>query len=141
MSVNQTNVHIWNVSELSNSIKDTIEDSFDYVRVRGEISKPNFASSGHVYFSLKDETSLLSAIIWKYNYFNISIKPEEGIEVICTGRLTVYPGGSKYQIIVQDIELAGIGALLKQVEERRIKLSKEGLFAEEHKKLIPKFTI
>ena len=139
MSVNQTNVHIWNVSELSNSIKDTIEDSFDYVRVRGEISKPNFASSGHVYFSLKDETSLLSAIIWKYNYFNISIKPEEGIEVICTGRLTVYPGGSKYQIIVQDIELAGIGALLKQVEERRIKLSKEGLFAEEHKKLIPKF--
>ena len=138
MKEENTNLHVWNVSELSNSVKDAIEERYDYIRVKGEVSKPNFASSGHVYFSLKDDKSLLNAIIWKYNLFNISLKPEEGLEVICTGRLTVYPGGSKYQIIVQNIELAGLGALLKQVEERRKRLSKEGLFNESNKKPIPK---
>ena len=97
MKEENTNLHVWNVSELSNSVKDAIEERYDYIRVKGEVSKPNFASSGHVYFSLKDDKSLLNAIIWKYNLFNISLKPEEGLEVICTGRLTVYPGGSKYQ--------------------------------------------
>ena len=110
MKEENTNLHVWNVSELSNSVKDAIEERYDYIRVKGEVSKPNFASSGHVYFSLKDDKSLLNAIIWKYNLFNISLKPEEGLEVICTGRLTVYPGGSKYQIIIQNIELAGLGA-------------------------------
>ena len=105
--------------------------------VLGEISRPSFPGSGHVYFTLKDTDGTIAAIIWKYTLPRLSIKPEEGIEVICTGKVTTFAGQSKYQIIVESMEVAGEGALLKMLEDRRKKLLKEGLFNQEFKKPIP----
>ena len=137
MNLKNTNIHIWKISELSQAIKSTVEESFDYVRVRGEISRPSFPSSGHIYFSLKDDKALLNAIIWKFSSNLIDMKPEEGLEVICTGKLTTFPGGSKYQIIVQSMVHAGEGALLKKLEQKRKQLYNEGLFNEKLKKSLP----
>ena len=125
------------VSELSNSIKNLIEENFEYVRVRGEIGRVSRPSSGHIYFDLKDNDSVISGIIWKGNALKLEIKPEEGLEVICTGRVTTYKGQSKYQIIVDKIEPAGIGALMALLEKRKKSLEREGLFSEEYKKIIP----
>ncbi|MDB2388396.1 exodeoxyribonuclease VII large subunit [Alphaproteobacteria bacterium] len=113
------------------------ETNFSYVRIRGEISRPSFPGSGHVYFTLKDIDGTIAAIIWKYTMPRLSIKPEEGMEVICTGKVTTFAGQSKYQIIVESMEVAGEGALLKMLEDRRKKLLAEGLFKQEHKKPIP----
>ena len=132
-----TNNHVYSVSEFSHVIKKLVETNFSYVRIRGEISRPSFPGSGHVYFTLKDTDGTIAAIIWKYTLPRLSIKPEEGIEVICTGKVTTFSGQSKYQIIVESMELAGEGALLKMLEERRKKLLKEGLFDQELKKPIP----
>jgi exodeoxyribonuclease VII large subunit len=132
------NVVEWTVSELSAALKRTVEDAYGYVRVRGEISGfkgPH--SSGHVYFALKDENARLEAVIWKGSYGRMRIKPEEGLEVIVTGRLTTFAGSSKYQIVIDRLELAGIGALMKLLEERKKKLSAEGLFDEARKQLLP----
>ena len=137
MDSNNNNIYIWKISELSQAVKSTIEDTFDYVRVRGEISKPSFPSSGHIYFSLKDENSLLNAIIWKFSAAKTTLKPEEGLEVICSGKLTTFPGSSRYQIIIQTIEIAGEGALLKQLEIRRKKFLEEGLFDQSNKRKLP----
>ena len=126
------------VTELSAALKRTVEDNFGYVRVRGEISGyrgPH--SSGHVYFALKDESARIDAVIWKMAFNRMKIRPEEGLEVVVTGRLTTYPGRSNYQIIIETLEPAGIGALLKQLEERKKKLAAEGLFEEARKQLIP----
>ena len=106
--------------------RNTIENSFEFVKIKGEISKPSFPSSGHIYFSLKDETSLINATIWKWSLANIGLMPEEGLEVICSGKLTTYPGRSSYQINISKIEHAGEGALLKQLEERKKKFFSEG---------------
>ena len=125
------------VSELSNSIKNLIEENFEYVRVRGEIGRVSRPSSGHIYFDLKDNDSVISGIIWKGNALKLEIKPEEGLEVICIGRVTTYKGQSKYQIIVDKIEPAGIGALMALLEKRKKSLEREGLFSEEYKKIIP----
>jgi len=125
------------VSEVSSALKRTIEDAFGFVRVRGEISQPKVASSGHCYLRLKDENSNLDAIIWRGSYSKLGIKPEEGMEVIASGRLTTYPGRSSYQLIIESMELAGQGALLKLLEERRKKLAAEGLFDEGRKKALP----
>jgi exodeoxyribonuclease VII large subunit len=132
------NVPELSVSELSAALKRTIEDRFGFVRVRGEISNyrgPH--SSGHVYFSLKDQSDRIDAVIWKGAFARLRTKPQEGLEVIATGKVTTYPGKSAYQIIIDTLEPAGIGALMALVEERRRKLAAEGLFGEANKRPIP----
>ena len=114
-----------------------MEDAFPFVRVRGEISGLKFATSGHTYFDLKDDKAVLNAIIWKQAARAVGLKPEQGMEVVCTGRITTYPGSSRYQLIVERIELAGLGALMAMLEERKKKLAAEGLFAAERKKPLP----
>jgi exodeoxyribonuclease VII large subunit len=117
------------VSELANALKRAIEDRFGYVRVRGEISGyRGRQSSGHAYFSLKDANARLDAVIWRTTLQRMRLKPEEGLEVVATGRLTTFPGKSTYQIVIESLELAGIGALMALLEARRRKLAEEGLF-------------
>src|SRR5450755_1459252 len=126
------------VTELSSALKRTVEENFGHVRVRGEISGfrgPH--SSGHCYFALKDESAKIEAVIWKTAYGRMRFKPQEGLEVIATGKLTTYPGSSKYQIVIEAIEPAGIGALMALMEERKRKLGAEGLFDEARKQLLP----
>ena len=126
------------VTELSAALRRVVEDNFGYVRLRGEISGyrgPH--SSGHAYFALKDENARIDAVIWKGVFGRMRIKPEEGLEVIVTGRVTTYPGRSNYQIVIETLEPAGLGALMALLEERRKKLAAEGLFDEARKQLIP----
>ena len=132
------NVVEFSVSELSAALKNVVEDRFGHVRVRGEISGfrgPH--SSGHCYFSLKDDKARLEAVVWRTTLPRLRFKPEEGIEVIATGKLTTFPGQSKYQIVIEALEPAGIGALMALLDERRKKLAAEGLFAEARKKPLP----
>jgi len=137
MENNITNNLEYTVSELSLSIKNLIESNFEFIRLRGEIGRVSKPVSGHVYLDLKDDTSVISGVIWKGNAQKLNIAPEEGLEVICFGKITTYPGQSKYQIIIENIEPAGIGALMALLEKRKEKLSKEGLFDDQHKKEIP----
>src|ERR1700712_987663 len=126
------------VSELSSALKRTVEDAYGHVRVRGEISGfrgPH--SSGHCYFALKDESAKIEAVIWKGVHGRMRFKPQEGLEVIATGKLTTYPGSSKYPIVIEAIEPARVGALMALMEERKRKLSAEGLFDENRKQLLP----
>ncbi|WP_236024760.1 exodeoxyribonuclease VII large subunit [Arenibaculum pallidiluteum] len=125
------------VSELSRALKRTVEDAFGYVRVRGEISQPKFHGSGHCYLRLKDESAVLEAVCWKGTVLRLSVRPEEGLEVICTGKLTTYPGRSQYQLVIDSMELAGEGALLKLLEERKRRLAAEGLFDPARKRPLP----
>jgi exodeoxyribonuclease VII large subunit len=125
------------VSELSGALKLTIESAFGQVRVRGEISGFKRHSSGHCYFSLKDENACMDAVIWRSGAGGLAFRPEDGAEVIATGKLTTYPGRSKYQIVVERMELAGEGALLALLERRRKALAAEGLFAPERKRKLP----
>ena len=125
------------IGELSKRVKATVEGAFDYVRVRAEISRPTRAPSGHVYFTLKDDRSTLAAVCWKTVAGNLQVQPEEGLEVICSGKLTTYPGQSKYQIVVNQMEMAGEGAMLKMLEDRRRMLAAEGLFDPDRKRPIP----
>lgn len=132
------NAHEFSVSELSFALKRTVEETFGHVRVRGEITGfRGVHSSGHSYFALKDEGARLEAVIWKGVYGKLRFKPAEGLEVIATGKLTTYPGSSKYQIVIEQLEPAGIGALMALLEERKKKLAAEGLFAPERKKPLP----
>ena len=125
------------VSELSAALKRTVEDAFPYVRVRGEISGLKFHSSGHVYFDLKDDKAVLNAVIWKGTARSLKVRPEAGLEVVCTGRISTYAGSSRYQLIVEQVELAGLGALMAMLEERKKKLAAEGLFEASRKKKLP----
>jgi exodeoxyribonuclease VII large subunit len=126
------------VTELSLALKRTVEDRFGLVRVRGEITGFKGAhSSGHCYFALKDDRSRLEAVVWKTSFARIRAKMAEGLEVIVTGKLTTFPGTSKYQIVVESVEPAGIGALMALIEERKRKLAAEGLFAQERKRSLP----
>ena len=125
------------VSELSGALKRTIETAFGQVRVRGEISGFKRHNSGHCYFTLKDENACIDAVIWRSNALALAFRPEDGAEVIATGKLTTYPGRSKYQIVVERMELAGEGALLALLERRRNALAAEGLFAAERKRRLP----
>ncbi len=131
------NLPEFSVSELSAALKHTVEDAFPFVRVRGEISGLKFHSSGHVYFDLKDAKAVLNAVIWRGTAQRLKTKPEQGLEVVCTGRISTYAGSSRYQIIVEQVELAGLGALMAMLEERKKKLAAEGLFAEARKKPLP----
>ena len=133
----QGNLREFTVSELSNLLKRTVEDAFPYVRVKGELSRVSRHSSGHCYFDLKDDKSVIAAVIWKGSYARLKVKPEQGLEVVCTGRLTTFPGQSKYQIVVEEMELAGLGALMAMLEARKKKLAAEGLFDPLRKKPIP----
>jgi exodeoxyribonuclease VII large subunit len=126
------------VSELSTALRRTVEDAYGHVRVRGEISGfrgPH--SSGHCYFALKDDGAKIEAVIWKSAHYRMRFKPQEGLEVIATGKLTTYPGSSKYQIVIEALEPAGVGALMALMEERKKKLAAEGLFDEARKQLLP----
>jgi exodeoxyribonuclease VII large subunit len=125
------------VTELSGALKRTIENAFGQVRVRGEISGFKRHASGHCYFTLKDENACIDAVIWRTSAGALAFRPEDGAEVIATGKLTTYPGRSKYQIVVDRMELAGEGALLALLERRRKALAAEGLFAPERKRKLP----
>ena len=132
------NVVEWTVSELSSALRRTVEDAYGYVRVRGEVSGFKGASpSGHVYFRLKDEKAVLEAVIWKGTFGRMRVRPEEGLDVIVSGKLTTFAGSSKYQIVIDSLEPAGIGALMKLIEERKKRLAAEGLFDEARKQLLP----
>ncbi len=132
------NVVEWSVSDLSAALKRTVEDAYGYVRVRGEISGFKGASpSGHCYFRLKDDKAVLEAVIWKTTFIRMRVKPEEGLDVVVAGKLTTFAGSSKYQIVVDTLELAGIGALMKLLEERKKKLAAAGLFDPARKQLLP----
>jgi len=132
-----SNLPEYTVSELSLALKRSIEDGFGQVRVRGEISGFKRPGSGHCYFALKDADAVLDAVCWRATAIRLGLKPEDGMEVVCSGRLTTYPGRSKYQLVVDTIELAGKGALLRLLEERRLRLAAEGLFAAERKRALP----
>ncbi|WOK37874.1 exodeoxyribonuclease VII large subunit [Sphingomonas sp. C3-2] len=125
------------VSELSLSLKRMVEGNFSHVRLRGEISGYKRAASGHAYLALKDDKSLIDAVIWKGSFAGIAFRPEDGIEVIATGRLTTYPGRSKYQIVIERLELAGEGALMLLLERLKAKLGAEGLFDQARKVPLP----
>ncbi len=134
----QSNVAEYSVSEISGALKRTVEDTFGHVRVRGEISGyrgPH--SSGHAYFALKDDRARLEAVIWRGTMARLRFLPEEGMEVIATGKLTTYPGSSKYQIVIDQLEPAGAGALMALLEERKRRLAAEGLFDPAMKQLLP----
>jgi exodeoxyribonuclease VII large subunit len=133
----RSNLPEYTVSELSRALKRSIEENFAYVRVRGEISGFKRHGSGHCYLSLKDADAVIDAVCWRLTAMRLGLKPEDGMEVVCTGRLTTFPGRSKYQLVIDTIELAGVGALLKLLEERRQRLAAEGLFAAERKKKLP----
>lgn len=132
-----TNTPEFSVGDLSLAIKNTIEGAFGFVRVRGELSKVTLAKSGHLYTALKDDAAVLDAVCWKGTVMRLGIKPEEGMEVVCTGRLTTYPGRSNYQLVIEGMELAGQGAILKMLEARKQKLAAEGLFDASRKKPLP----
>lgn len=126
------------VSEISGALKRVVEDSFGSVKVRGEISGyrgPH--SSGHAYFGLKDANAKIDAVIWKGAMAKLRFRPEEGMEVIATGKLTTYPGTSKYQIVIDSLEPAGAGALMALLDERKRRLAAEGLFDQNRKQLLP----
>jgi exodeoxyribonuclease VII large subunit len=126
------------VTELSSALKRTVEDAYGHVRVRGEITGFRGAhASGHCYFALKDDGAKIEAVIWKSAHYRMRFKPQEGLEVIATGKLTTYPGSSKYQIVIEALEPAGVGALMALMEERKKKLAAEGLFDEARKQLLP----
>jgi exodeoxyribonuclease VII large subunit len=125
------------VSELSSALKRTVEGAFDHIRVRGEISGFKRVASGHCYFTLKDDAACIDAVIWRGQAAALRFRPEDGIEVIATGRLTTYPARSRYQIVVERLELAGQGALMALLDKRRRALAEEGLFDQARKKKLP----
>lgn len=136
---NDKSEHIFSVSEISNNIKHTLEENFTSIKVRGEVSGLTIARSGHVYFSLKDNDSLLSVVCWRNQYLGLKFKIEDGMEIICNGKISIYQGRSSYQLVLKDMEISGLGTLLKAFEERKQKLAAEGLFSPERKKPIPKY--
>ncbi|WP_340691921.1 exodeoxyribonuclease VII large subunit, partial [Hyphomonas sp.] len=132
-----SNDHAVSVSELAASLKRTIESNFDHVVVRGELGRVTIARSGHMYADIKDEKAVLNTIMWKGQVDKLPFRPEEGLEVIATGRLSIYEGRSNYQLIASSMRPAGAGALMQLLEERKKKLAAEGLFEAHHKKKLP----
>lgn len=127
----------FSVSELSGAVKKAVESGFSHVRVRGEVGRVSRPASGHIYMDLKDDRSVLAGVIWKGRAQGLAHRPEEGMEVVATGKLTTFPGQSKYQMIIEDIAPAGAGALMAMLEKRKAALAAEGLFAPERKKELP----
>ncbi|MDG1768189.1 MAG: exodeoxyribonuclease VII large subunit [Yoonia sp.] len=127
----------FSVSEISGAVKKAIEGGFSHVRVRGEVGRVSRPASGHIYMDLKDDRSVLAGVIWKGRAQGLATRPEEGMEVIATGKLTTFPGQSKYQMIIEDVAPAGAGALMAMLEKRKAQLASEGLFDPERKKELP----
>ena len=127
----------YTVSELSGAVKRVIEGEFGLVRVRGEVGRVSRPASGHLYFDLKDDRAVIAAISWKGQVAKMQVRPEEGMEVVATGRMTTFPGQSKYQLIVDDVAPAGVGALMAMLEKRKIALAAEGLFDPARKQPLP----
>lgn len=127
----------FSVSELSSVLKRMIEGEFSNVRIRGEVGRVSRPSSGHLYFDLKDDKSVIASVTWKGQATKLATQPEEGLEVVATGRITTFAGQSRYQMIVSEMSVAGIGALMAQLEKRKKKLETEGLFDKSIKKEIP----
>jgi exodeoxyribonuclease VII large subunit len=128
---------VFSVSDLAFALKATVEETFGFVRVRGEIGDCKQASSGHWYFTLKDANAVMDSVCWRGTAERLPVRPEEGLEVICSGRLTTYPARSKYQLVVDSLEPAGQGALLALLEQRKAALAKEGLFDSDRKQELP----
>ena len=131
------NIAEYTVSEVSQAVKRTLEGAFDHVRVRGEVGRPNYHSSGHLYFTLKDDGAALDAVCWRLTVGRLNLRLEEGMEIVCTGRISSYPRNSRYQLVVEAAELAGEGALLKLLQDRHKRLEAEGLFDPARKKPLP----
>lgn len=127
----------FSVSELSGAIKRMIEGEFAHVRIKGEVGRVSRPRSGHIYLDLKDDRAVITGVIWKGVAQRLVTQPEEGLEVVATGRLTTFPGQSKYQIVIEDIKPAGVGALMAMLEKRKAQLQSEGLFDASRKKPIP----
>lgn len=127
----------FSVSEISGVVKRMIEGEFSHVRIRGEVGRVSLPRSGHVYMDLKDDRAVLAGVIWKGVAARLTTRPEEGMEVVATGRLTTFPGQSKYQMVIEDIKPAGMGALMAMLEKRKAALAAEGLFAPERKRPLP----
>ena len=127
----------FSVTELSGRLKRHVEDGFGHVRVRGEISGWKRVASGHCYMALKDDGAALDGVMWKMSAARLPFAPADGVEVVATGKLTTYPGRSKYQIIIDRMELAGEGAMLALLEKLKAKLSGEGLFDASRKRPLP----
>ena len=136
---NLSNIAKFTVTQLNNSIKNLIENNYQIIKISGEICQVNKHSSGHIYFSLKDETSIISVIAWRSTVPRLKLEINNGFKVLIIGRVTTYEKQSKYQIILQNIELEGEGSLLKLLEDRKKKLTNLGLFDIGRKKTIPKF--
>ena len=134
---NDSNAPPYSVSELAFALKRTLEDRYGFVRLRGELSKVTHHSNGHVYLTIKDDKSAIDGVVWKGNVRGLGVRPEHGLEVIVTGKITTYPAGSRYQIVIDSMEAAGVGALLAQLERLKAKLADEGLFAPDRKKPLP----
>jgi len=137
LAPNDSNAPPYSVSELAFALKRTLEDRYGFVRLRGELSKVTHHSNGHVYLTLKDDKSAIDGVVWKGNVRGLGVRPEHGLEVIVTGKITTYPAGSRYQIVIDSMEAAGVGALLAQFERLKAKLAAEGLFAADRKKPLP----
>jgi len=135
--VTNSNAKEYSVTELSLALKRTVEDQFGYVKLRGEISGLKRAASGHLYLNLKDDNSVIDAVMWKGVAGRLTFRPEDGLEVVATGKLTTYPGRSKYQIVIENMEVAGEGALMALLEKRKKELAAEGLFDQNRKLPIP----
>ena len=131
------NAKAYSVSELAFALKRTLEETYGFVRLRGELSKVTRHASGHCYLTLKDERASIDGVVWKGQVRGLAIQPQQGLEVIVTGKITTYPASSKYQIVIETMEPAGIGALLAQLEKLKAKLAAEGLFAPERKRPLP----
>jgi hypothetical protein len=131
------NARAYSVSELSFALKRTLEDRYGFVRLKGELSKVTHHSNGHVYLSLKDERAVIDGVVWKGSVRNLSVRPEQGLEVIVTGKITTYPQGSRYQIVIESMTAAGAGALLAQLERLKARLAAEGLFEASRKQPLP----
>jgi exodeoxyribonuclease VII large subunit len=131
------NARPYSVSELAFALKRTLEDAYGFVRLRGELSKVTHHSNGHVYLTLKDERAAIDGVVWKGQVRGLSVRPEQGLEVIVTGKITAYPQGSRYQIVIETMEVAGIGALLAQLERLKQRLAAEGLFEAARKRPLP----
>ncbi len=132
-----SNAQAYSVSELAFALKRTLEDAYGFVRLRGELSKVTHHASGHVYLTIKDDKAAIDGVVWKGSVRGLSVRPEQGLEVIVTGRITTFPAGSRYQIVIETMEAAGVGALLAQLERLKQKLAAEGLFAAERKRRLP----
>ena len=135
------NARPYSVSELAFALKRTLEDAYGFVRLRGELSKVTHHSNGHVYLTIKDERAAIDGVVWKGQVRGLGVRPEQGLEVVVTGKITTYPAGSRYQIVIETMEAAGIGALLAQLERLKAKLAAEGLFDPGRKRPLPSMPV